>query len=277
MRRLRGPEIAMVFQEPMSSLNPVLRIGEQIAEAVRLHQGLSRAAALAEARRLIEHVRIPDAANQLARYPFQLSGGMRQRAMIAMALSCRPRLLIADEPTTALDVTVQAQVLRLLRGLQRETGMGLIFISHDMGVVAEMADQVLVMRHGRKVEQGEATRVFDAPTHPYTRLLLDAVPVLGSLTDHALPIPFQVGDELPVPQPAVGKHAQRVLEVRDLTTRFDVRRGFRLTGVSTLWSVLVSPCCKARRSRWWANLAAVSQQLVAASFRWNARSAGISG
>ena len=169
MRRLRGPEMAMVFQEPMSSLNPVLRIGEQIAEAVMLHQGLGRAAALAEARRLLERVRIPEAARQLRRYPFQLSGGMRQRVMIAMALSCRPRLLIADEPTTALDVTVQAQVLRLLRALQREFGMGLIFITHDMGVVAEMADRVLVMRDGVKVEEGDALGVFDAPQHPYTR------------------------------------------------------------------------------------------------------------
>ena len=153
----------MVFQEPMSSLNPVLRIGDQIAEAVMLHQGLGQTAALAEARRLLEHVRIPEAARQLQRYPFQLSGGMRQRVMIAMALSCRPRLLIADEPTTALDVTVQAQVLRLLRSLQREYGMGLIFITHDMGVVAEMADRVLVMRNGVKVEEGDALRVFDAP------------------------------------------------------------------------------------------------------------------
>jgi glutathione transport system ATP-binding protein len=230
MRRLRGPEIAMVFQEPMSSLNPVLRIGEQIAEAVMLHQGLAHVAALAEARRLLERVRIPDAARQLGRYPFQLSGGMRQRVMIAMALSCRPRLLIADEPTTALDVTVQAQVLRLLRGLQRETGMALIFITHDMGVVAEMADRVLVMRHGRKVEEGDAALVFDAPAHPYTRLLLDAVPVLGSLAGQALPVPFRIGDVTPVPQAIVHEHAPRVLEICNLTTRFDVRRGFRLAG-----------------------------------------------
>src|SRR5262249_16996324 len=154
---------------------------EQIAEAVMLHHGLGRPAALAEARRLLERVRIPEAERQLRRYPFQLSGGMRQRVMIAMALSCRPRLLIADEPTTALDVTVQAQVLRLLRALQREFGMGLIFITHDMSVVAEMADRVLVMRNGVKVEEGGAERVFDAPVHPYTRALLNAVPVLGSL------------------------------------------------------------------------------------------------
>ena len=154
MRDLRGPELAMVFQEPMTSLNPVLRIGNQIAEAVVLHQGASRAEARAEATRLLDRVRIPEAARQLDRYPFQLSGGMRQRVMIAIALACRPRLLIADEPTTALDVTVQAQVLRLIAALQRELGMGLIFITHDMGVVAEVADRVVVMREGEKVEDG---------------------------------------------------------------------------------------------------------------------------
>ena len=213
MRRLRGPEMAMVFQEPMSSLNPVLRIGDQIAEAVMLHQGLGNAAALAEARRLLEHVRIPEAERQLQRYPFQLSGGMRQRVMIAMALSCRPRLLIADEPTTALDVTVQAQVLRLLRSLQREYGMALIFITHDMGVVAEMADRVLVMRDGVKVEEGDAVRVFDAPEHPYTRALLNAVPVLGSLAGQALPAPFPEEGRTMQPQATVRPDLPPVLDV----------------------------------------------------------------
>ncbi len=230
MRRLRGPEMAMVFQEPMSSLNPVLRIGDQIAEAVMLHQGLGNAAALAEARRLLEHVRIPEAGRQLQRYPFQLSGGMRQRVMIAMALSCRPRLLIADEPTTALDVTVQAQVLRLLRSLQREYGMALIFITHDMGVVAEMADRVLVMRDGVKIEEGDAVRVFDAPEHPYTRALLNAVPVLGSLAGQALPAPFPEEGRAMRPQATVRPDLPPVLDVSGLTTRFDVRRWFRLTG-----------------------------------------------
>ena len=230
MRRLRGPEMAMVFQEPMSSLNPVLRIGEQIAEAVMLHQGLGHTAALEEARRLLEHVRIPEATRQLQRYPFQLSGGMRQRVMIAMALSCRPRLLIADEPTTALDVTVQAQVLRLLRSLQREYGMAMIFITHDMGVVAEMADRVLVMRDGIKVEEGDVLRVFDAPQHPYTRMLLKAVPVLGSLSDQALPAPFPEEGKVVRPQATVRHDLPPVLEVRGLTTRFDIQRWFRLTG-----------------------------------------------
>ncbi|HWY25222.1 MAG TPA: ABC transporter ATP-binding protein, partial [Nevskia sp.] len=230
MRQLRGPEMAMVFQEPMSSLNPVLRIGDQIAEAVMLHQGLGNAAALNEARRLLEHVRIPEASQQLQRYPFQLSGGMRQRVMIAMALSCRPRLLIADEPTTALDVTVQAQVLRLLRSLQREYGMGLIFITHDMGVVAEMADRVLVMRNGVAVEEGGALRVFDAPAHPYTRMLLKAVPVLGALAQQPLPAPFPEDGDAARPQATVRLDLPPVLDVRGLTTRFDIQRRFRLAG-----------------------------------------------
>ncbi len=230
MRHLRGPEIAMVFQEPMTSLNPVLTVGRQIAEGVMLHQGRSEAAALAEAKRLLEAVRIPDAERQLGRYPFQLSGGMRQRVMIAIALSCRPRLLIADEPTTALDVTVQAQVLRLMRGLQRELGMGLIFITHDMGVVAEMADRVVVMQHGKVVETNDIGPLFAAPQHPYTAMLLDAVPVLGALSDEPLPAPFVRRGEAAVPQDTVRRDAAPVLELEKVTTRFDVRRGFRLAG-----------------------------------------------
>jgi glutathione transport system ATP-binding protein len=229
MRSIRGPEMAMIFQEPMSSLNPVLRIGEQIAEAVMLHQGMDEAAARAEVRRLLERVRIPEAARQLDRYPFQLSGGMRQRVMIAMALSCRPRLLIADEPTTALDVTVQAQVLRLIHALQQESDMGMIFITHDMGVVAEIADRVAVMREGLKVEEGEVGAIFATPRHPYTRMLLEAVPVLGALSDTALPAPFATEGTVPTPQDTV-QSGEPVIEVRDLTTRFDVRRNFRLAG-----------------------------------------------
>ncbi len=231
MRRLRGPELAMVFQEPMTSLNPVLRIGDQIGETVMLHQGASRTAARAEAKRLLDRVRIPEVQRQLERYPFQLSGGMRQRVMIAIALACRPRLLIADEPTTALDVTVQAQVLRLIASLQRELGMGLIFITHDMGVVAEVADRVVVMRGGEKVEEGSALRIFDAPAHPYTRALLAAVPTLGNLAGSRLPMPFpEPGMPPPVPQETV--HGDPVLKVRNLVTRFEVRRGIfgRLIG-----------------------------------------------
>jgi glutathione transport system ATP-binding protein len=229
LRRLRGPEFSMVFQEPMSSLNPVLRIGEQITEAIMLHQGLGKVAAREEARRLLERVRIPEAASQLDRYPFQLSGGMRQRVMIAMALSCRPRLLIADEPTTALDVTVQAQVLRLIETLQQETGMALLFITHDMGVVAEIADRVVVMREGEKVEEGPVTEIFDSPRHSYTRMLLDAVPVLGSLAETPLPLPFALPGETPVPQDTL-REGPPVLRLVALSTRFDVRHNFRRVG-----------------------------------------------
>jgi glutathione transport system ATP-binding protein len=208
----------------------VLTVGRQIAEPIMLHQGMDEAAALAEAQRLLARVRIPEAAQQLGRYPFQLSGGMRQRVMIAIALSCKPRLLIADEPTTALDVTVQAQVLRLIRALQQESGMGLIFITHDMGVVAEVADRVLVMRDGRKVEEGSVETIFAAPREEYTRALLAAVPVLGELAGQDLPAPFAIAGSVPVAQDTVRADAPPVVEIVGLTTRFDVRRNFRLVG-----------------------------------------------
>ncbi|QCG95902.1 dipeptide ABC transporter ATP-binding protein [Azospirillum sp. TSA2s] len=232
---MRGNDIAMVFQEPMTSLNPVFTIGDQIAEAVMLHQRLDRKAARAEALRMLEKVRIPEPARLLDRHPHQLSGGMRQRVMIAMALSCKPSLLIADEPTTALDVTIQAQILRLIRLLQDEMGMGVIFITHDMGVVAEVADRVVVMWRGRKVEEGPVERIFQAPQHPYTKALLSAVPKLGALRGQDLPIrfPLLVVDEAktdaepPAPpvQDTVRAADAPLLEVRDLTTRFDVRKG----------------------------------------------------
>lgn len=187
MRRIRGKEIAMIFQEPMTSLNPVFTIGDQICEVLLLHENMSKTAATSEARRLLDRVRLPDSKQMLKRYPHQLSGGMRQRVMIAMALACRPKLLIADEPTTALDVTIQAQILTILRDLQSELGMGMIFITHDMGVVAEMADDVVVMWKGRKVEEGPVAEIFANPKHPYTRALLAAVPRLGSMAGQDFP------------------------------------------------------------------------------------------
>jgi peptide/nickel transport system ATP-binding protein len=172
LRDLRGGLVAMVFQEPMTALDPVYTIGHQIIETVRRHTGCDRRTARARALELLERVRIPSAAQRLDAYPHELSGGLRQRAMIAMALSCRPRLLLADEPTTALDATVQVQILILLRNLQRELGMGMIFVTHDLGVAAEIADTVAVMYAGRIVESGPVERVMRAPAHPYTAGLL---------------------------------------------------------------------------------------------------------
>ncbi len=230
MRAIRGNDIAMIFQEPMTSLNPVFTIGDQIIEAIMLHQQLSRSAARKSARALLEKVRLPDAEQLLDRYPHQLSGGMRQRVMIAMALSCQPRLLIADEPTTALDVTIQAQILNTVRELQRDLGTAVIFITHDMGVVAEMADDVVVMLRGKKVEQGTVEEIFRAPKHPYTRALLAAVPRLGSLTGRDLPLrtPQTVleGDTLrevgETREQDTARYDEPVLRVEKLTTRFDV-------------------------------------------------------
>lgn len=228
MRQVRGADMAMIFQEPMTSLNPVFSVGEQIAESIRLHQGQTHAGALAEARRMLDRVRIPDAQNILGRFPHQLSGGMRQRVMIAMALSCKPALLIADEPTTALDVTIQAQILQLIRELQKEMQMGVIFITHDMGVVAEMADRVQVMYRGEVVENAETVQLFSAPQQPYTRALLAAVPALGAMRGQPLPAKFPLidSDEKPdEPQNTVRHDQPPILQVRNLVTRFDIRSG----------------------------------------------------
>jgi len=176
MRNLRGNELAMIFQEPMTSLNPVLSVGEQIAESVRLHKGLDHKAALAHAKRMLDLVEIPASAQRLHEYPHQLSGGMRQRVMIALAMACDPTLLIADEPTTALDVTIQAQILMLMRRLQAETGMSILFITHNLGVVAHHADDVVVLYAGRVVERAPVRPLFAAPEHPYTQGLLACLP-----------------------------------------------------------------------------------------------------
>ncbi len=181
VRKLRGSALAMIFQEPMTSLNPVFSVGEQIAETVMLHQKKTRRAALREAVTALELVGIADPERRLKDYPHQLSGGMRQRVMIAMALSCRPALLIADEPTTALDVTIQAQILDLMRNLQRQFGMSILFITHNLGVVAEMADRVVVMYGGRVVETATVQDLFTTPKHPYTMGLLNSVPKSGEI------------------------------------------------------------------------------------------------
>jgi len=198
MRKIRGKDISMIFQEPMTSLNPVLSVGRQIGETLRLHEGLSARDAELRSIDMLNLVGIPEAARRVREYPHQLSGGMRQRVMIAMALACNPQLLIADEPTTALDVTIQAQILDLMRDLKTRVGAAIMLITHDLGVVAEMAERVVVMYAGRKVEEGTVRAIFGAPMHPYTRGLLGAVPKLGSsLQEHGRSKLTEIGGTVP--------------------------------------------------------------------------------
>lgn len=192
MTDVRGNDIGMIFQEPMSALNPVMKIGDQIGEVLVRHRGLSKAASRRRAVELLRNVGFPRAEQVVNEYPHQLSGGMRQRAMIAMAMACEPKLLIADEPTTALDVTIQAQVLDLMRKLRDETGTAIILVTHDLGVVAEMADDVVVMYGGQIVESGTADDVFDEPLHPYTRALMESIPVIGEERERLRAIPGNV-------------------------------------------------------------------------------------
>jgi oligopeptide transport system ATP-binding protein len=201
IRAIRGDRIAMIFQEPMSSLNPVLTVGTQVGEPIRLHRGEAWSAALEQAKALLQKVAIPDAASRLSSYPHQYSGGMRQRVMIAMALACRPQLIIADEPTTALDVTVQAQILAILKQLTKEANSALILITHDLGVVARYADRVAVMYGGRIVEMAPARELYARPRHPYTRGLMDSVPRLDDADDKRLvPIDGQPPDLAQLPE-----------------------------------------------------------------------------
>ena len=232
MRAIRGNEIGMIFQESMTALNPVFTIGRQLSEGVRLHERTSRRAARKRALELLQQVRIPEPERRMVQYPHELSGGMRQRVVIAMGRACRPRLLIADEPTTALDVTTQAEILALIDRLKRETGAAVMLITHDMAVVAQMADRVVVMFQGRKVEEGRVDQIFGAPQHDHTKALLAAVPRLGEMQGKPLP------ERMPLPgksatqsaaggavHPLIRGSEEKLLKVRGLCTRFGVKGG----------------------------------------------------
>ncbi|WP_439124823.1 ABC transporter ATP-binding protein, partial [Marivita sp.] len=237
MRTIRGNEIGMIFQEPMTALNPVFTVGKQLTEGLRLHKNMTKAQAEERALDLMRQVRIPEPERRLKQYPHELSGGMRQRVVIAMALACEPRLLIADEPTTALDVTIQAEILALMDRLKRETGTAVMFITHDMAVVAQMADRVVVMFRGNKVEEGTVEEIFENPQHPYTQSLLAAVPKLGEMTGTDLPRPMRLlgkdGSEVP---PITGSE-EVLLQVKNLTTRFEVKGGFFRRTVANVHAV----------------------------------------
>ncbi|PZO64956.1 MAG: glutathione ABC transporter ATP-binding protein GsiA [Paracoccus denitrificans] len=238
MRDIRGNQIGMIFQEPMTALNPVFTVGDQLSESLIVHRGMSKAQARARALELMRDVRIPEPERRLDQYPHELSGGMRQRVVIAMAMACEPRLLICDEPTTALDVTIQAEILSLINRLKREKGMAVLFITHDMAVVAQMADRVVVMFRGDKVEEGPVEQIFDAPREDYTRTLLAAVPRLGEMTGKSAPEPMRLmGQAAPTTGPVVAADPKPLLTVENLTTRFDVKGGLLRRTVAQVHAV----------------------------------------
>nr|WP_174820265.1 ABC transporter ATP-binding protein [Ruegeria arenilitoris] len=237
MKQIRGNEIGMIFQEPMTALNPVFTVGRQLTEGLRIHKDMSKSQAEARALELLKQVRIPEPERRLKQYPHELSGGMRQRVVIAMAMACEPRLLIADEPTTALDVTIQAEILALMDRLKRETGTAVMFITHDMAVVAQMADRVVVMYRGNKVEEGTVTEIFEDPQHDYTKALLAAVPKLGEMRGKSAPEPMKLlGVEGQKIAPIPGTE-DVLLSVRNLTTRFPVKGGILRRTISNVHAV----------------------------------------
>ena len=237
MRSIRGNEIGMIFQEPMTALNPVFTVERQLTEGLRLHASLSRSAASARALELMREVRIPEPERRLKQYPHELSGGMRQRVVIAMALACKPRLLIADEPTTALDVTIQAEILALIDRLKRETGTAVMFITHDMAVVAQMADRVVVMFRGKKVEEGTVEEIFENPQHLYTKALLAAVPKLGEMSGKKYPEPMILMSRQQSAAVPIKGTNELLLEVESLTTRFAVKGGMLRRKVANVHAV----------------------------------------
>ncbi|KPD12626.1 ABC transporter ATP-binding protein [Phaeobacter sp. 11ANDIMAR09] len=237
MKDIRGNEIGMIFQEPMTALNPVFTVGRQLTEGLRVHKDMNKAQAEERAVELLREVRIPEPERRMAQYPHELSGGMRQRVVIAMAMACEPRLLIADEPTTALDVTIQAEILALMDRLKRETGTAVMFITHDMAVVAQMADRVVVMFRGNKVEEGTVEEIFENPQHDYTKALLAAVPKLGEMQGKAYPEPMKLmGVEDQKIEPIIGTE-EVLLNVENLTTRFPVKGGLLRRTVANVHAV----------------------------------------
>ncbi|OED48837.1 glutathione ABC transporter ATP-binding protein GsiA [Rhodobacteraceae bacterium (ex Bugula neritina AB1)] len=237
MKQIRGNEIGMIFQEPMTALNPVFTVGRQLTEGLRIHKSMSKAQAEERALELLRQVRIPEPERRLQQYPHELSGGMRQRVVIAMAMACEPRLLIADEPTTALDVTIQAEILALMDRLKRETGTAVMFITHDMAVVAQMADRVVVMFRGNKVEEGTVEEIFETPQHDYTKALLAAVPKLGEMRGKQYPEPMKLmGVEDQKIEPIKGTD-EVLLDVQHLTTRFPVKGGLLRRTISNVHAV----------------------------------------
>ena len=237
MREIRGNEIGMVFQEPMTALNPVFTVKRQLTEGLRIHKKMGKKEAQLEALNLLKSVRIPEPERRLNQYPHELSGGMRQRIVIAMALACKPRILIADEPTTALDVTIQAEILTLLNRLKQETGTSILFITHDMAVVAQIADRVVVMYNGEKVEEGTVNQIFNNPVKDYTKKLISSVPKLGAMIGKKYPEPLELSSNDKLKTKRIVGTKKPLLEVKNLVTRYPVMGGMFRKKIANLHAV----------------------------------------